>query len=1595
MSSRKTSTTTSTQSSNTKSPVKSGTSSSSLERSTTTKSLSTEITNSSKQSLSTTFALTKALPISEESHLPTSTSKALTSSDKSSTTTPTSKATTSSEKSFTSTSTSSEPLTSSGKSSTTTVASKTPTSSEKSSTPTSVLTESPTSSYKSSTKSSTSTKSPTSSDKSFTTTPTSIKVYPSSKNSSPETPTSTRGTISSEKSSTKTSTSTKPPTSSDKSSTTTPTSEDTTNSVKPFTTGSISTKAQISSETPSSTTPTTPKALPSSEMSSSTSTSSTTSSTLTSETAPQSSNNAGSEPTKTSKATSKSDSAITHSTFSAREKSTNSKEPMKNSEAMTTTTTPPTKATTSIKSKSTVSHSTTSKTEEAKLSTKSEASSSAAVSEKPVKSSKTRKTSPKPEKIESTTATTVSKKSTAKSKTVKKSETSKTTTSASKRPTGTSNTVKKTEKISITSKSTKKPTTSSKSTSSSTKSQKTPKQKSTINSKTSQKTRSPSSTTQKFAPSTTASSQKPIIKTGTASRTTTTDMKTTNKKVRTTGTSSTGGESTTSQLDTATLTTIACPEEAFEGPEFCYRLVPDGNRNKSYIRVKSACNAIFGEQSSIINLYEFFNMATLNIFKNLTAEKKTTVFWIDNGGSKLQRSGKLVQVYSSFAPNFFRGVGIETVPLGTIDPTVGGICKTPKYAKRLQCTSNTFYEVFDLRGKMNLPPAGLIFAAGYRMQLECALPNTYYPKWDFLCTPRGLWKPHPDYVNCSQRRGTPFEDSPRGPLYGKEQSSCNNCLMEGTESCNSTESGKFVCICKPGWMGFRCQRTPLYCGDDKQAAQLCRMGRCVNERNGYKCICKYGVGGSHCTLNRTVFEWNSEGWLSSTQAASMTSVVSLVSWFFCFNYVAQSDRNFNSLDRQATVQLLRGWATLTMQTIFAFFRHPAMFDTSTSCGIMYFIFTWMHVTVCLLFAVESISYGSLLMNKHRNGFHSWDGLHTSALTYMAASSWSCVGWNVDTIDANLYLIPIILLPAFGFKKFAESLSTVRVQFRERLRAWFAVYSPRNIDFYSRVLRNGPLLDIMPFASALQYWAMVRNAAEPEDDFYRTFAALAITVNILLHWLQFLVTAPPFWSWTCNRLMIHLPAHLAPKFNTVLRWTREEVLCWLAPKKFAREFEEKLELENKRRKTQIEEAIRKREKMLEMCPSMNKRYLPAVPVFLAAEAPSEQLTKLTPNGIERPEDYLSDHTLEIIQTRFFVRYIRERLNSRCEKMHCAFVSLMEDLLGLNRVFKRIVADEWTSVYYEQHTVARHQLIRLFKECCDTVRENDNLLFEGEKPGMDPLKMNPPLAKCFEITKRWKRRKEAPPANSKEAEEKYEKLLESIGFRYPVGDFTSFYYADAVEQYDTSTDTKWITRAGYIRTMKELEERLQQFEEQSLEENAIWDHVYDNDEWFMERTDEEKAALKAHYNILDSSLHANPRKAPIRLNPDRNYDQMKPGFIGPVTPNGKKYPDFKGLFSTARLFFEEEDDRVFDSFHEVRDWKKSDEELYELNRAADRNPKKVKKHKPRGRKAPPLHATKMTIFLLQKRNGLRTLHKPQLKDVGEGTGPRKRFKTYLRQ
>lgn len=105
-------------------------------------------------------------------------------------------------------------------------------------------------------------------------------------------------------------------------------------------------------------------------------------------------------------------------------------------------------------------------------------------------------------------------------------------------------------------------------------------------------------------------------------------------------------------------------------------------------------------------------------------------------------------------------------------------------------------------------------------------------------------------VNCTNQEIACEEwtDDYNLKLYGDENPCLtirNNC--ENNSTCKSIDYGKFVCECKPGYNGTRCEQDERPCIGNRNRCR--NNSTCVPNGWRYSCKCQDGFTGSHCEMD--------------------------------------------------------------------------------------------------------------------------------------------------------------------------------------------------------------------------------------------------------------------------------------------------------------------------------------------------------------------------------------------------------------------------------------------------------------------------------------------------------------------------------------------------------------------------------------------------------------------------------------------------------------------------------------------------------------------------------------------------------------------------
>ncbi|XP_034970762.1 growth arrest-specific protein 6 [Zootoca vivipara] len=97
---------------------------------------------------------------------------------------------------------------------------------------------------------------------------------------------------------------------------------------------------------------------------------------------------------------------------------------------------------------------------------------------------------------------------------------------------------------------------------------------------------------------------------------------------------------------------------------------------------------------------------------------------------------------------------------------------------------------------------------------------------------------YPGYLGCIRRYGSPYTGNPN--FHTCVHNLPNQCLpspchKDGTETCEDMKGG-FLCHCRPGWQGERCNEDINECAEQNGG---CRH-ICYNTRGSYRCTCNNG-----------------------------------------------------------------------------------------------------------------------------------------------------------------------------------------------------------------------------------------------------------------------------------------------------------------------------------------------------------------------------------------------------------------------------------------------------------------------------------------------------------------------------------------------------------------------------------------------------------------------------------------------------------------------------------------------------------------------------------------------------------------------------------
>ncbi|KAK0419509.1 hypothetical protein QR680_014180 [Steinernema hermaphroditum] len=294
-----------------------------------------------------------------------------------------------------------------------------------------------------------------------------------------------------------------------------------------------------------------------------------------------------------------------------------------------------------------------------------------------------------------------------------------------------------------------------------------------------------------------------------------------------------------------------CEHGWTEGEEDCMKALDV--ESTSYRNLSILCSRIGGVSLPVQT--DFENHKTYQLMEVLAKSRIPPSEWVfmepdPNGDYRLDRKVTAVNVTK------FVMLGgelhVQKHPDDAVAPNVTGICRKPRFCVPQTCNL-TRYLLPEMA--MHLIPTDdkRIFEITELATLNC---NVTGKTHEARCTPSGFFSPSPDRMECyseesleeleEQKRKAAAEERVAMWYQNKTIRDCRQCDMHGTEECAQKQAGVVECLCKEGWIGDTCGKSPDFCakGDN------CKNGgECVNFVTHFYCECEGNFKGADCSVN--------------------------------------------------------------------------------------------------------------------------------------------------------------------------------------------------------------------------------------------------------------------------------------------------------------------------------------------------------------------------------------------------------------------------------------------------------------------------------------------------------------------------------------------------------------------------------------------------------------------------------------------------------------------------------------------------------------------------------------------------------------------------
>ncbi|CAB3408212.1 unnamed protein product [Caenorhabditis bovis] len=611
---------------------------------------------------------------------------------------------------------------------------------------------------------------------------------------------------------------------------------------------------------------------------------------------------------------------------------------------------------------------------------------------------------------------------------------------------------------------------------------------------------------------------------------------------------------------------IDCPSGYLQGTRDCFFFAPK-ELSISYQSAISYCR--IQPHSDLIYIDRLRDINNIHILQQYSVVNDLNWFYANGGGSKAERTDRSIAIFDVFqmfqsSTNIVRTVGVSEK-----FSNISAVCVQPRFCDPPLCNLGLIIEIEELDDK--LIPAKKLISSKESTTVTC---KYTMEKTTVSCGTRGALIPHPTQITCEPQT----DELLIGDNTGDAVASCSMCFGRGTSECiplNKTDPATmYQCKCKEDYTLRTCWYTKKLCRPDSCGER----GTCVETNGNIKCECEWGYQGSRCDDPRDPAEkkpnaefltrlWDSVDGTFMNGVQLTLGTVFTMSAKILGKVVISNDED----DPQETHQSLRAILQTIATTSAMLFHNPYLFMIPTAtCRTYFLIIHFLFIYTLTQWMFEGFNANQVLRCRHINEWEiGYDGRRDIGIMavprlvisciivltvlisiyqggwYQLVSSWTCIGVICKSTSSMwipiLFTIMCLLLMATAVFE-----NSVRIIFRrplldlairQRIELEEGIIRGQNIE----KCRRNPVYCFVGIMLLAATWILTILSSDKDDNKLLGLIAILFTgIYTLFSCIQGLVTCPSTYSTVIHFLMRKLPERIAPNYEEMKMWTRDEI-----------------------------------------------------------------------------------------------------------------------------------------------------------------------------------------------------------------------------------------------------------------------------------------------------------------------------------------------------------------------------------------------------------------------------------------------------------------------